>query len=153
MLVVVAACLVALLAGAIVLLVWHRRGKDRPLALALNNMSQGVVMFDASGRVVVCNKRYLDIYGLSPDVVKPGARLIDIVRHRHAQTASSSAIPGVLRWADMDIMRSGKDLSLVSELPDGRAVAVVNRAIPAASSGFERTRHHPRRAARGRAHC
>ncbi|HJY17115.1 MAG TPA: PAS-domain containing protein, partial [Xanthobacteraceae bacterium] len=82
MLVIVAACLVALLTGA--LLVWHRRGKDRPLALALNNMSQGVVMFDASGRVVVCNDRYLAIYGLSPDVVKPGARLIDIVRHRHA---------------------------------------------------------------------
>jgi hypothetical protein len=49
MLVVVAACLVALLAGAIVLLVRHRGGKDRLLALALNNMSQGVVMSDATG--------------------------------------------------------------------------------------------------------
>jgi methyl-accepting chemotaxis protein len=129
MLVAVAACLVALLAGAIVLLVWHRVGKDRPLALALNNMSQGVVMFDAGGRVVVCNNRYLEIYGLSPDVVKPGARLIDIVRHRHAN-GTLDRDPEQYCAELMDIMRSGKDLSFVSELSDGRAVAVVNRAIP-----------------------
>ena len=41
---------------------------------ALNNMSQGLVMFDSSNRLVVCNQRYLEMYGLSPDIVKPGAR-------------------------------------------------------------------------------
>jgi len=47
-------------------------------------MTQGVVMFDAAGRLVVRNDRYLEIYGLSPEIVKPGAKLIDIVRHRFA---------------------------------------------------------------------
>jgi methyl-accepting chemotaxis protein len=125
---VVAACLVILLAGAIILLV-RRRGNDRLLALALDNMSQGVVMFDAAARVVVCNKRYLEIYGLSPDVVKPGAKLGDIVRHRFA-TGSLDRDPEQYCAELMDLMRSGKDLSFVSELPDGRSVAVVNRAIP-----------------------
>ncbi len=129
MLVVVAACLVILLAGAIVLLVRRRHGKDGLLALALNNMSQGVVMFDAAARVAVCNKRYLEIYGLSPDVVKPGAKLIDIVRHRFA-TGSLGRDPDQYCVELMDLMRSGKELSFVSELPDGRSVAVVNRAIP-----------------------
>ena len=41
------------LAGALVLLRRRYGGKDRLLALALNNMSQGVVMFDAAGRLVV----------------------------------------------------------------------------------------------------
>ena len=49
MLVVVAACLVALLAGACVLLYWRGNSKAHLASLALNNMSQGVVMFDAAG--------------------------------------------------------------------------------------------------------
>ena len=41
--------------------------KGHQLALALNNMTQGVVMFDSAGRLVVCNDQYLAMYGLSPD--------------------------------------------------------------------------------------
>ena len=129
MLLIVAACLVILLAGAIVLLVRRRGGKDRLLALALNNMSQGVVMFDAAGRVAVCNNRYLEIYGLSPDVVKPGAKLIDIVRYRF-EAGTLDRDPAQYSTELMDLMASGKTLSFVSELADGRSIAVVNRAIP-----------------------
>ena len=50
--------------------------------VALNNMSQGLVMFDASSKLVVCNSRFLEIYGLSPDVVKPGLTLLDLLKHR-----------------------------------------------------------------------
>ena len=42
------------------------------LDVALNNMSQGLVMFDSSARLVVVNQRYLDMFGLSPETVKPG---------------------------------------------------------------------------------
>jgi PAS domain-containing protein len=59
-----AVCLVFLLAG-IALIVRFRRSqtgrlsdKGQLLELALNNMTQGVVMFDAKARLVVCNDRY-----------------------------------------------------------------------------------------------
>src|SRR5262245_46915508 len=42
------------------------------LAVVLDNITQGVVMFDAAERLVVCNDRYVEMYGLSRDVVKPG---------------------------------------------------------------------------------
>jgi PAS domain-containing protein len=45
------------------------RGLDRQgslLALTLNNMTQGVVLFDTAGRLVVSNDRYITMYGLSP---------------------------------------------------------------------------------------
>ena len=48
---VVAAGVVCLLVGAIVLFNRRRSGKGRLLALALNNMTQGVAMFDAAGRL------------------------------------------------------------------------------------------------------
>ena len=46
------------------------------LDTALNNMTQGLVLYDASARVVTCNQRYLDMYNLSKDVVKPGCWLL-----------------------------------------------------------------------------
>jgi PAS domain-containing protein len=52
------------------------------LALTLNNMTQGVVLFDTSGRLVVCNDQYRLMYGLLPDVVTPGATLVEIIRSR-----------------------------------------------------------------------
>ena len=39
---------------------------------ALDNISQGLLMFGADGRLILCNRRYLELYGLSPDIVKPG---------------------------------------------------------------------------------
>src|SRR3974390_973955 len=88
-----AICLAAVLvpATAVYLMRYFGLGrKGRMLELALNNMTQGVVMFDAPGRLVVCNKRYLELYGLPANVVKPGAKLEDIVRLR----AQSGTLPG-----------------------------------------------------------
>ncbi len=52
------------------------------LQSVLNNLLQGVVMFDAEARLVFCNPRYVEMYGLSPKVVKPGCSLRDILEHR-----------------------------------------------------------------------
>jgi methyl-accepting chemotaxis protein len=137
-------CFSAGLAAATVVGRIRRRGggldrRGRLLALALNNMTQGVVMFDTTGRLIVCNNRYLEIYGLSPDIVKPGASLIDIVRHRF-ETGQLDRDPAAYCAELMNLMSSGKDLSFVSELPDGRSVAVVNRAIP--GSAYWLGTHH-----------
>jgi methyl-accepting chemotaxis protein len=107
-------------------------GLDRKgplLALALNHMTQGVVMFDAAGRLVVCNDQYLAMYGLPPDLVKPRVALIDIIRlrvntgslHRDAEQYCAELI---------DSMANGQVVRFVNETPDGRAISVVNRAIP-----------------------
>ena len=52
----------------------------KQLDLAIGNMSQGLVMFDASHRIVVCNQSYLEMYGLSPKVVKPGLPFRDLLQ-------------------------------------------------------------------------
>ena len=41
-------------------------------------------MFDANTRLIVCNQRYLDMYGLSRDIVKPGTTFEEIAKHRTA---------------------------------------------------------------------
>jgi len=103
--------------------------KGRLLGMALNNMSQGVVMLDMAGRLVVCNDRYLAMYGLSADVIKPGVALIDMIRHR-AATGSLQRDPAAYCAELTQAMAAGKVVSFVTEEPDGRSISVVNRAIP-----------------------
>ncbi len=58
-----------------------RLEKER-FATAVNNMTQGLLLFDAAGRLVMCNERYLEMFEGSRDVVKPGCTLRDLVQHR-----------------------------------------------------------------------
>ena len=48
---------------------------------ALDNMAQGLCMFDSDGRVSVCNRRYLEIYGFSAEKVKPGVPMRSVLEH------------------------------------------------------------------------
>ena len=52
------------------------------LEKAINNLSLGLVIFDKQRRVVFCNKRYMEIYGLSSEQVKPGTRLGKLIQRR-----------------------------------------------------------------------
>jgi diguanylate cyclase (GGDEF)-like protein/PAS domain S-box-containing protein len=64
----------------------HKRLEDdlaesrRRLGDALRLMSQGLVMFDGAGRIVFCNERYAELFPLTAELRKPGARLTDIIR-------------------------------------------------------------------------
>jgi diguanylate cyclase (GGDEF)-like protein len=104
---------------------------------ALNNMSQGLLMFDSSDRLVVCNRRYLDMYGLSPDIVRPGGTLREIVEHR-AATGSFCADDIEQYIADIQAaVGQGTIFSKITSLHDGRIISIVNH--PTADGGWVAT--------------
>jgi len=49
---------------------------------AINNMSQGLCMFDGNERLVVCNRRYMQMYNLSADIVTPRSTLHSLLEYR-----------------------------------------------------------------------
>ena len=104
------------------------RGNSALLAMVLDNMTQGVVMFDAAERLIVCNNRFIEMYGLSRDVVKPGCTFLDVITHRKT-TGSLDLDVGEYRSAVLAAMKQGKTLSGIAETPDGRTISVVNRPI------------------------
>ena len=57
---------------------------------AINNMSQGMSLFDSEQRVVFANRRFAEIYGLAPEEVRPGTTLRQILTARAAQEASTT---------------------------------------------------------------
>jgi diguanylate cyclase (GGDEF)-like protein/PAS domain S-box-containing protein len=98
------------------------------LDTALNNMTQGLVLYDASARVVVCNQRYIDMYGLSTDIVKPGTYFYDIVRHRK-ETGSFKGSVDEFCSTVLGNVAQGKVTKSILESADGRAVRIVNRPL------------------------
>ncbi len=97
---------------------------------ALNNMSQGLAMFDSSERLVVCNERYLEMYGLPPDAVRPGYLLRDVLQLR-SNTGSFAAGDIDHYMAELRrVLRNGGTQKMITTLHDGRVVAVINTPTP-----------------------
>src|SRR6476646_1971552 len=112
----------------------HMSRKDEQLLqTVLNNMSQGVLMFDSETRLIFCNKRYIELYALSSEIVRPGCHLRELLKHR-IELGSFSGDPDeyVARLAEG--IAEGKTFNHIVNLPDGRAFSVVNK--PVAGGGW-----------------
>src|SRR3546814_16327707 len=57
------------------------RHKNVLLDAALDNMAQGLAMFDVNQRLIICNQRFLDLYNLPAVMAQPGTELTDIPDH------------------------------------------------------------------------
>ena len=107
---------------------WRRGSRGDMLAMALNNMTQGVVLFDMAERLVTCNSRYIEMYALSPDVIRPGISLTELIRHR-SDTGSLNLDVERYRQEILKSVAEGQSSGRIVETPDGRAVSVVNRPV------------------------
>src|SRR6185437_7335342 len=102
--------------------------KGALVEIAINNMSQGLVMFDHAERLVVCNDRYVELYGLSRDIVKPGCTLRDLIRHRYG-TGSLDLDVEKYRREILNSVNANTTYSRIVESPDGRSISVINKPI------------------------
>jgi diguanylate cyclase (GGDEF)-like protein len=122
------------------LLQQHRASQQRltlekqRLDTAVNNMTQGLLLFDASERLVVCNQRYIEMYGLSTEVVKPGCSFREVIAHRKA---TGSFVGDDDEYCTLVLRDIGQRNAMVIETPDGRSVQVVNE--PLADGGWVAT--------------
>jgi len=104
--------------------------------IAINNMTQGLLLFDAAERLIVCNQRYMTMYGLSPDVVKPGINLRDLVAYRKQMGAFKGDIDHYCNALSRS-MTEGTTSQQETETPDGRTILIVNK--PVAGGGWVAT--------------
>src|SRR5689334_39693 len=86
------------------------RIKNIRLFTAINNMSQGLNMFDAQGRIVLLNQRYLEMYKLSPAVVKPGCSLRELIQYRKSTGLFSGDVDSYCKKI-IDEVSQGKNLA------------------------------------------
>jgi methyl-accepting chemotaxis protein len=130
--------LVSVLAMALAALFLVRRlhVHNQRMRVALDNMSQGLCMFDGNERLVVCNQRYLEMYKLPAGVAKPGTTLSGLLNYR-ASIGSFSHNVEDYRQKLLASMTQGSITNTEVKSADERTIAVINR--PMADGGWVAT--------------
>src|SRR3954453_20061700 len=102
---------------------------------ALKNMAHGLCVFDKDWRVVVRNRRYLELYGLGPEEAPPGTSLLDLMRNSidrgmHTGTASAEKFfADFVRRVTVD-----REPVVYRRLTNGKLLAV--RHVPLENGGW-----------------
>ncbi|QIO30648.1 EAL domain-containing protein [Bradyrhizobium sp. 1(2017)] len=110
------------------------------LDTAINNMVEGLCMFDAEKRLVVCNERYARLYQLPPELLRTGTSHADIIRHRittgilkgDSSESAAARFSSKLAALPFDAVSSRID-----EFADGRLICVTRQ--PMAGGGWVAT--------------
>src|SRR5882757_2434760 len=97
---------------------------------ALANMSHGLIMYDADSRVVVCNERFLHLYNLDPNVVKPGITHSAAIDHWLSRGNRSDMSGEEFHDARINDVRTRSPKTVHVTRYDGRKIQAVSRFMP-----------------------
>ncbi|MGB0084705.1 MAG: EAL domain-containing protein [Rhodomicrobiaceae bacterium] len=101
---------------------------------ALTNMTQGLCMYDADGKLVIFNPRFAEIYGLSPDKILPGMTTRQLMALSLSSGNATDVDPASTLALRETIYREHKAGAFVQRLTDGRSISISFRPRP--NGGF-----------------
>jgi len=103
--------------------------EKRRLDTAVNNLKQGLLLFDANHRLVIFNRRYVEMFGLPNGSIKAGCSLRQIMalRKKHGMFAGD-----VDEYCVKVLKLVSSSGSLTTNIPDGR---VIHTALQSISGG------------------
>jgi diguanylate cyclase (GGDEF)-like protein len=105
--------------------------------LAINNMTQGLCFFDGQQRLIVCNQRYLEIYDLARESVRPGMLLREIIELRAQAGSHPDMTPEEYhRWRN-SLVVSAVASDTIAALKNGRVIRI--RHQPMTDNGWVAT--------------
>jgi diguanylate cyclase (GGDEF)-like protein/PAS domain S-box-containing protein len=108
----------------------HRKAQtltayNKHVDIALNNMIQGLSMFDGQNRLVVWNRRYQTMYNIDPQRIWAGCSVRDLFEARKA-AGTFPHDPEAYEFELRSAIDQGKPFAQKIELPNGRIIAIVN---------------------------
>ena len=106
------------------------RHKNVLLDAALDNMAQGLAMFDVNQRMIICNQRFLDLYNLPAAMAQPGTELAEILDHTAEMEQLSPEQARALRQRRQSTAASLEETTMQDFLSNGRVINVVHRPMP-----------------------
>ena len=123
----VAAAVVAQVAMSLIgaALLRHQSREIEQIRTAMDSMAQGLCMFDAAERLVVCNAQYYKMYELTPDDVTPGSTLSEVLEKRVAK-GTFSRDPQEYRKEFLAAVAQGRTIEHEVKSKGGRLLMVKN---------------------------
>ena len=92
---------------------------------AIENISQGVSMFDANNRLVAYNAKYLQLCNLSPEQVRLGCTVRELLELRRTSGSLHDNIDSYIEKITNSVAK-GEQIEITANLPDGRVLRIVN---------------------------
>ena len=128
-----AALMIGLVIGGITLLcIWlvgkSLREKNFQRDTALETMAQGLCMFDEAQRLIVCNKRFSELYRLSSDQTKPGTEMRTLLEYRISVGTAPEEYEKYVSSRSAGIA-THRPYQATNKLNDGRYVSVVHQPL------------------------
>jgi methyl-accepting chemotaxis protein/PAS domain-containing protein len=111
------------LTGAV--LTRHQSREIEQMRTAMDSMAQGLCMFDAAERLVVCNAQYYKMYELTADDVKPGTTLSEVLAKRVTK-GTFSRDPQEYRKEFLAAVAQGRTIEHEVKSKGGRLLMVKN---------------------------
>src|SRR5204863_232751 len=120
--------IVAILALTIALLLkrhqWFHRAlaaERRQLRTAVDNIPQGLVLYDASARIVACNQPYLDMFGLSADIARQGCTMQRLIEHRQETGSFDGDVDAFCGAIIRNVRLGGDEFAIIQKPEHGAA--------------------------------
>ena len=96
---------------------------------AINNMNHALLMFDRDAKLVIWNKRYLEMYGVPEDAVRVGSTLLELLEMRQ-RLGMLDAVPEEAAATILAEVRHGASHHSITELTDGRTISASIHPTP-----------------------
>jgi diguanylate cyclase (GGDEF)-like protein len=99
------------------------------ITTALNHLSQGLCMFDADKKLIVCNERYGQMYGISPDQMRPGTPFRQILQNRLDSGQFKIGDPEDYLRERIEAVEEQQPSVKFHHLTDGRTIAITHSPL------------------------
>ncbi|MBY8915917.1 EAL domain-containing protein [Nitratireductor sp. L1-7-SE] len=96
---------------------------------ALNNMSHGLCMFDAQGRLIVSNQKMESIYGLTQEQLRLGTSLHQLIGDMVEAGASAQDEAEQVAQLQSRLIEQNRSDTLTQELRDGRTILISHQPM------------------------
>ena len=106
----------------------HLSRQNERIRSAVDSMTQGLSMYDDQERVVFCNARYYEMYGMTRDEALPGTTLMQVLERRVAK-GTFLRDPVKYREDFLACYRAGKTWALDVNSNNGRILRVTNHPM------------------------
>lgn len=113
------------------------REQNKHFNAALDNMSQGLCMFDGNEELVVCNDLYMQMYDLEPELAKQGTPFRKFIEHRIQSGVYAGNDPEEYIEERLEAVRERTPSTKLQSLTNGRVIAIGHR--PTSDGGWVAT--------------
>jgi len=103
--------------------------QNRHFNIALDKMTQGLCMFDGNKQLLVCNDLYIQMYGISPELSKPGTPFRSILEHRIESGVYAGNDPEEYIQERLAAVQETNTSTIVQELVNGRIIAISHQPM------------------------